>query len=163
MKRLALVSLLAACGAGSDANEHATVQVGDIALAPPDGWPMQELGTTTRVWEPTDNPRKETVTVIIGRPIVGRADAAFDATRTALGLLNGARVSGETSLTTPSGLVGHRFDLQFRPSAGGPLYDRSHAVLLVGDHSVHILYTAAESDPERTVLSRVIASVRKGG
>jgi hypothetical protein len=155
------VAALAACSSSGDADEP-TVTVGDVALAPPSGWQVKELGANTRVWTPATNPRKESITVIVGPSLIGNPSRALAATRTALGRLHDARVAAESAVTTTSGLTGERFDLTFRPDAAiDHRYGRSHVVLIVGDHPVHVIYTASTPDPDHVALDRALASIRK--
>jgi len=160
---LALALAVGGCAAG-DEGEVERVSVGDIELAPPSGWVARELAPTIREWSPATNPRKETITVVVGPPMLGDAERAFTATRAAQGLLPDVQLRGSARMTTKSGLAGMQFDLTFRPDAGGGrVYQRSHVVLVAGDHAVHVLYTAADADPAGTVLAEVLATIQRGG
>ena len=165
MKRfIAALLLVAACSGGEAADDVPTVTVADVAFAPPPAWQAHDLGENARVWSPANNERKETITVIVGRPVLGGASRILAATRQAIDLLHHAQVAGEAVVSVPHGLSGKRFDLTFRPDrALDQVYTRDHVVLVVDDHPVHVFYTAREPDPDRSALSQVIASIRKAG
>jgi hypothetical protein len=163
MRALALLLALAACGSSSDV-DGPVVTVGDVDLAPPASWQVTELGAKARVWSPVENPRKESITVLVGPPVLGAPERALAATRGAFGLLHDARVLSEAEVTTTSGLVGKRFELEFRPDAAiDRVYTRTHVVLIVDDHPVSVMYTALQPDPDHVALDRVLASIGKAG
>jgi hypothetical protein len=156
------LALAPACNSDEDSIER--IALGGIELAPPAGWQVQELGATTRVWSPEKNPRKETITVIVGPTFLGTAERALRQTRAAQGVLHGGQLVRSTPLTTLGGLPGLQLDLRFRPeTAPTRTYDRSHVVLVVDDHTVHVLYTALDPDPGRVALGRVLDSIKRGG
>lgn len=158
---LAAVLAMGACTSSSD-SEEPSATVGDIAFSPPPGWLVQELGSNTRVWVPSSNPRKESITIIVGPKVVGDAQRMLSATRSALAVLHDVRVTADAPVTTTNGLTGERFDLTFHPDgATNRLYGRNHIVLIVGDHPVHVIYTAATPDPNHLALDRALASIRK--
>jgi hypothetical protein len=116
------------------------------------------------VWSPVKNPRKETITVIVGPTFVGSPQRALDRARVAQGVLRDGHLVASTPIVTAAGLEGIRFDMKFHPDAvPGKVYDRSHCVLIDGDRTLHVLYTADDPDPGRAVLDGVLASIRKGG
>jgi hypothetical protein len=143
------------------------VDIGEISVAPPLRWTMSERGPETRVWVPVENPRRESVTVIIGPRIRGGAELAFTKARAAQNVLHDVRVSTSERFTTPSGLQGLRLDLRFRPDSNADaVYQRTHAVLFVpddaGDYTVHVVYTAANPDASRAEFARVLGTLEKG-
>src|SRR5258705_1301248 len=112
---LAALAVCACACSSTDDRVEPTVTVGDVAVGPPAGWQVQELGPNARIWAPADNKRKETITVIVGHPVSGDPGRTLAATRGAFGLLHDVHLTSEAALTTASGLSGRRFDLTFRP------------------------------------------------
>ena len=164
---LLAVAALVGCNAGEDV-EASRVDVGAISVLPPAGWRMEERGPATKVWTPERNTRRESVTVLVGPRYLGGAERAFAAARSAQDLLHDGRIVSSERFAARSGLPGLRLDMTFRPDATNGVYRRSHAVLFVedavaGDYTVHVIYTAADPDPERAALQRVLGSVEKGG
>jgi hypothetical protein len=159
---LACLALLTACGSSEDDAPRVTVET--ISIVPPADWEATALGATARTWAPATNPRKESITVIVGPPLIGTPERALDRTRVAQGALREGHLVATTPLVTASGLVGNRFDATFSPEAArGRVYHRSHAVVVVGDRTVNVLYTAETPDPTRSVLRRVVDSIQQGG
>lgn len=150
------------CAADLDRPDDAVI-IGPLTLAPPAGWVMREPSNEVREWSPVQNDRGETITVIVGRPILGGADRAFRETRVALRLLPEGRIESEHELVTNGGIAGARFEVRFRPDAGGgAIYRRSHVVLFAGDQTFHVLYTAREADAGRAALDRVLDTIQMG-
>ena len=158
--------VLAGCNAGEDL-EASRVDIGEITVAPPPRWTMAERGPETRVWAPAENPRRESVAVIVGPRIRGGAEHAFRKARAAQGVLRDVRVSRSERFSSASGLQGLLFDLRFRPdSNANAVYQRTHAVLFIpdddGDYTVHVVYTAATPDASRAAFARILGSIEKG-
>lgn len=153
------------CRGDDEPSEIARVSIGDIEVEPPDGWVARDLGPGIREWSPSKNPGRETVTLIVGPPFLGGdAERIFATTRTAQGLLRDVERLGSGPVTSASGLAGMQFDLRFRPdSAGGTRFQRSHVVLITGEHPVHLLYTAVDPDPRRAVLARMVSTIQQAG
>lgn len=163
---IAALLVLAACGASSTSDDP-RVQVADISLAPPPDWLAEERGTETRLWAPKENPRRESIAVVIGPRYPSGAAHAFAATQLAQQILQDVKVASSGPITTTSGVPGMRFDLTFRPdSVKSEVYTRAHVVLFIGDgvdgHTVHLMYTAADPDADGAMFARIVASVAKG-
>jgi hypothetical protein len=117
------------------------------------------------MWTPGDNPKKESIAVVVGPRLLGGDARAFARTRKAQQKLRDGRITRDVAVTA-NGLAGQRFDVVFSPAGGdGRVYERSHVVLVAGDRLVHVLYTAAEPDPARAALAGVLAtiSIQEGG
>ena len=163
MRALFVLALLAtACNTGVD-GDVAPVALGPIEVVPPAGWVAQELGPMTRQWTPANNRRSESITVIVAPKPLGDSERVFELTRQAQDLLRDVRITASSTISGADGNGGRRLDVSFRPEGSRRLYQRSHAVLVIGDHVVHVLYTATDPDPERAALNGVVASVQEGG
>lgn len=155
-------ALFLGCGASTDDAPH--VVLADIELAPPPDWQVAELGPLARTWTPATNPRKESLTVIVGSEFLGTPERALERARIAQGTLRGGRQLASTPLVTANGLVGSRFDATFTPhTGGGRVYHRSHVSVVAAGRTIHVLYTAMEPEPTRGVLRRVVDSIQAGG
>jgi hypothetical protein len=152
--------LLVACA--DKPRELTSANLGNIDYAVPEGWAMRDVsqnGQTILVWTPTDNDRKQSVTVIRTQPMPHLAKASKEYLASKLGQT--LKQPGR-SLVTKRGLDAVRADGRFTPRGMASSYMRSHAVFFDGDALVHIIYTAKE--PDREVFELVLDHVaRKAG
>ena len=159
---LAILMVATACNAGVD-DDTPPVELGSIEIVPPTGWTSRELGPTTRMWTPAKNPGRESIVVIVAPKPLGEPTRAFELARKAQELLADARITATSTISTAGGRAGRRIDLSFRPTGTKRRYQRSHVSIVEGDSLIHVLYTAADPDPERAALMSVVASIRQGG
>ena len=162
---LALAALvLAACGRTSTRHR---IDFAHLSFDLPGDWTHHEAtrrGVDTAICTPTENDRKESVTVIRSElaPLTARAGGGTlsQLLETAQADLPGVRVSKVTSIKTDSGLSGARIEADFIPPGQTEHYYRVHVVLVDGSSLVHVLYTARSADPDVGTLNAVLATIR---
>ena len=166
--RASLLALLAlaACQGSERAHQHA--KLGTVGYDVPEGWVKDDRGARTTVWTPTDNDRKESITVTRAdlEPALAKVGPAALAPLllNAQGSLVGAQVSTPEPVTTALGLHGYRVAVRFTPrGAAGGTYTRVHTVLLDGATLVHVMYTAATPDLDSEALKMAIDTARVEG
>jgi hypothetical protein len=119
------------------------------------------------VWQPDDNDRKESITVIRTglSPAVAKAGASGIEPYLAAAQrsLPDARVSKTKRITTAKGLHGARVDVEFTPQGQSEPYRRAHVVLVDGSALVHVLYTALEPDRDFDALGVVLDNLQHEG
>jgi hypothetical protein len=160
---LAIVNVIAGCSGAVERSE-----LGSLSFEAPTAWTRTDSrgnGSLTAVFAPSDNLRKETVTII--RTEVGPIAKEYSS-GTLSQLLAGAQsalTNGHTSpisrVTTESGLAGMQVVVDFFPSGLSTPYHRVHAVLSDGTALIHILYTALTPDPELGAFHRVLSTLRE--
>lgn len=164
----AMVALLAlatsACG-GSSGN---TAEVGSVAFEIPGDWNPTDThgrGTDTAVFDPANNTRKESITVIRSElgPIATKYTPALLAqllagAQTSLGQV---KTSPIARISTPGGLDGVRIEVDFVPPGRTQHYHRVHAVLADGSALVHVFYTAASPDVELRTFQKVLDTLHE--
>lgn len=148
-----VASVASACSSSEDAQR---VHVRSVAFEVPAGWERTETiepSSTTIVWAPADNPRKESIAIIYSN---ANAAVAQSGSLTLQRLVAAAqsglpqvRASSTTSFTTVRGLSGVSVQLEFMPLGTNTTYHRRHAVLTDGGALVHVLYTAKAPDASR--------------
>jgi len=158
---------ISACTSGGDALARTHVQLASIGFDVPAGWQRTDLsrrGVATAVWQPDDNDRKESITVIRTQlsPAVAKAGAATIEPYLAAAQrsLPQARSSKIKRITTAKGLEGARVDLEFIPTGQSEAYRRVHIVLVDGSSLVHVLYTAKHPDRDFGALGVVLDNLQ---
>ncbi len=167
MRRAVLVFVVAAaCQSGSAPSTLATETafVGEISLLVPTGWnptvPLEDEAMPRQVWVPTKNPRKESLAVRIAPRNRERSDEEVVASAiTAQGQLASAQITQRNQIATPSGASGVWIEVKYVPPNEDSTYSRSHVVLVGDEHVVHLMYTAAEPDPQHLVIQVAMDSV----
>lgn len=168
MKRLLLLVLLVGCAESSADLQKA--KVGSLEYSMLLDWHQHTVSSKTGTiveWSPDDNARKETVVVMMTRPLgelgghgLGAAAQLLDQ---AVGGLHGARFTRLTHFTSVTGMRGLRTEGTFIPASGTTPYRRVHAVFEQGDTLVHVIYTAQAGDPNLVGFTAVIDSLRQEG
>lgn len=152
--------LIGACA--DKPREMTSANLGNIEYAVPEGWAMRDAsqnGQTILIWTPSDNDRKQSITVIRTQPMPHLVNASKEYLASKLGQT--LKQPGR-SLVTKRGLDAARADGRFTPRGMAATYMRSHAVVFDGDALVHLIYTA--KDPDREVFDLVLDHVaRKAG
>lgn len=163
---LVLALALAACGRRSSRQE---VSFAHLTFELPDGWSHHDAsqrGVSTEIWTPSDNGRKESLTVIRSElaPLSAHADpsALGQLLESAQAELQDARVSQPTVFKTASGMTGVRIVVSYLPPGQHERYQRVHVVLVDGTSLVHVLYTAQSPDPRLVALDAVLGTLREG-
>jgi hypothetical protein len=167
VKRLVLLAAVASCSGGSS-NQH--IAFAHLSFEVPHDWANQDSkwhGLATSVWTPSENERKESVTVM--RSERARA-VALAGSQMLEGLvanaqraLPDARVSAVVPVSTRGGLSGMRVDLDYVPPGLREHYHRVHVVLIDGNSLVHVLYTAKAPDQAMTTFNLVLDTLREEG
>jgi hypothetical protein len=153
---------LAWTGCAERSAEMVVAQVGRIEYVVPEGWVMRDVsqsGQTILVWTPSDNSRKESITLIRTPPMphLVRGGQGYLAAKLGATL----QQPGHTVMTK-HGLEAARVDGSLQPRGLAGRYARSHAVVVDDDALVHIIYTAKTPDP--ALFDRVLDGVeRKAG
>src|SRR6185503_16947036 len=118
--------------------------------------------SSTALWSPTDNDRKEAVVVIRSRrPSTANADAAtlerllISAQRS----LPQARIGNVTPFTSEQGIAGVRVEVDFVPQGLRNAYHRVHVILIDGEDVLTVLYTARDPDASLAALNLVLGSL----
>ncbi len=169
MRSIALFGILAIIGSSpacSSSNEAQVVHVRRVAFELPVGWIRTETvipGSTTVVWSPAENGRKESIAIIYSDE---NAAVAMSDTPTLQRLMATAqtglpnlRASNPTPITTQHGLLGVTQRLEFVPPGSTAKYYRTHAVLSDGKAIVHVLYTARTPDPSSATFNGVLKTI----
>lgn len=170
--QLALLGALlpSACTLGNDAPAREHVTFASLAFDVPAQWQRTDQtrrGVATAVWQPEDNDRKESITVI--RTDLSPAVAKAGASAIELYLAHAhrslphARTSKVQRITTAKGLDGARVDLDFTPPGQNENYRRVHVVLVDGSSLVHVLYTAKHPDRDLGALGAVLDNLHHEG
>ena len=157
-----LAAALCACSSNDEPpREH--VKLASLGFDVPASWKRTDVarrGVATAVWQPEDNDRKESITVIRSElsPAVAQAGAAgiepyLAAAQRALPHVHPSRVK---RFTTATGIEGARVELDFIPPGQHETYRRVHVVLVDGSSLVHVLYTAKQPDRAQTALRVVL-------
>lgn len=164
-----LVLSVAAC-AGNDpaATPSQPGHLAKLAYDAPLEW-SQATAQTPRgesaTWMPVENVRKESLIVrrIALQP--NRPPPTVESVRelvtAAQRQLPHAEISGAEAFVTPAGLRGVRVETDFRPAGSPVKYHRVHAVLLDGDHYVHVLYTAQQPDWSHRMFDLIVNSLHE--
>jgi hypothetical protein len=170
VNKLGLVLILSACG-GGPTREHVTFA--RLGFDVPSDWTSHDSirrGTSTEMWTPNENDRKESITLIRSELAAAVAQAGSPTLDTLVAEatrgLPGARAGTVVPLVTKSGLQGVSVDVSFiPPRAGGERYHRVHIVLI--DHArsslVNIMYTAKNPDESHHALDLVLSTIREEG
>ena len=169
MRRGILLTTLlatAACGRSHEGEE----QVGSVGFKAIPGWQRadtKDRRTTTAVFTPAANGRRESITVIrteLG-PIAEHYTPEMLSTLLlkAQSTLPQAKVTPVAKLTTPEGLSGVRLELDYVPPGLSRSYHRVHVILAEesGRGLVHVLYTAAAPEPEEALLQQVVNTLHE--
>jgi len=162
MTRATLLCLLIVTACADRERDVTTAQVGNVEYAVPEGWAMRDVSqnaSTIRVWTPSANTRKQSITIIRTQSLPAMARADHDRLAVALGqtLRQPAR-----PVRTKRGIAGVRVDGRFTPPDTRTSYARSHMVFTDGDTLVHVIYTSV--DPDNTVFDLVLDHLaRKAG
>lgn len=170
MSRLPLVLVALASCAGGEGPPRVRVTHASLVFDVPENWQRVDYsrrGVATAVWQPDDNDRKESITVIRTEqsPAVAKAGAVGIEPYLAAAqrsLLN-ARVSKTKRITTPQGLEGARVELDFVPQGMSETYRRVHVVLADGSSLVHVLYTAKQPDRDTDAIGVVLENLKHEG
>jgi hypothetical protein len=162
-----LVAAAAACGSSSTPSEEA--RLASLTFEVPAMWKrsdVKERGLLTAQWEPTDNERKESITIIRSERVPGAGNMEPAALQQLLAIsqrsLRDVRASKVIPIRTQRGLVGARVDVSFVPQGLKDRYSRVHVVVADHDHDalVHVLYTAKNADTDQRALELVLSSIR---
>jgi hypothetical protein len=155
---------LAAC---SDHDEDAA-RIGEFSFEAPVGWHAHDAsrrGELATEWMPDDNPRKESITVIVAdrhAPIADANDGTLDRLlASAQGSLHGL-ASAPVSIGNKYGLEGARVDVSFVPPGLTSTYHRVHVVLSSGNTLVHVLYTTRDASGPLDAFNHVVSTLRRG-
>jgi hypothetical protein len=171
--RLALLAmssaLVCACADGAGiARDRA--QLGSLRFDVPAAWQRTDQtrsGVATAMWQPANNERKESITVIRTEMSPAVAKAGSVAIEPYLAhaqrSLPQVRASAVTQVKTARGLVGARVDLDFVPPGQQSRYRRVHVVLVDGSALVHVLYTAKHADVEGDAIGVVLDNLQHEG
>ena len=165
-----LGALFTGCAASNEelAREHAKLE--SLELDVPANWQRTDRmrsGVATATWQPEDNERKESVTVIRTELSLAVAQAGAVAIEPYLAhaqrSLPQARTSAVKRISTAKGLQGARVDVDFVPQGQHERYRRVHVVLVDGSSLVHILYTAQHPDHDLAALGVVLDNLHHTG
>lgn len=170
MNKFLAAILLVACASGDDGPPRVRVKHASLSFDVPADWQRVDYsrrGVATAVWQPNDNDRKESITVIRTEqsPAVAKAGATGIEPYLAAAQrsLPKARVSKTKRFTTASGLEGARVELEFIPQGMSEPYRRVHAVVADGSSLVHVLYTAKQPDQDTDAIGVVLANLQHEG
>ncbi len=172
MTNLLLVGTLGAlaCCDSGDGIARARVKHASLEFDVPADWQrtdQNQRGVATAEWQPDDNDRKESITVIRTElsPAVAKAGAAGIEPYLAAAQrsLPDARVSKTKRITTAKGLQGVRVDLEFTPQGQSDPYHRALVVLVDGGSLIHVLYTAQQPDRDLDALGVVLDNLQHEG
>jgi hypothetical protein len=160
-----LLLLIAGCGSQPMSREEASL--GPLAFDVPSGWTRsdwKQRGQLTAQWVPSDNERKESITLIRTERSPAQAKAGVEALLPVLAAaqrsLDDASMSKVTPIETSRGMQGARVEVAFRPPGLSEQYRRVHVVLLDGQALVHVMYTARELDDDLRALEAVLNTIR---
>ncbi|MBA3540368.1 MAG: hypothetical protein H0T79_12200 [Deltaproteobacteria bacterium] len=157
---------LAACSSSStnDNVDRQHGRTGNLGYDVPAAWQHKDSNdrtSSTSVWTPTNNPAKESISVIRTEvhlaPSAGPAEIQQLLIQAQNGLRN-AKVSSPSQIVSDAGLRGAQVSVDYLPPNMTQRYHRVHAVLLDGDSLVHIFYTAVDPDQSRQAFVRVHVS-----
>ncbi len=157
----AIVTLAAACSSSSS-TDRATL--GTLTYEVPSGWVSKDLSRSPRAmvqWTPSDNERKESVTIARVERAAPTRFKANDLVRLlddAQKNLLGGKFDTPTRFTTKSGFDGVRIEGSFTPPGRKQPYHRIHAVVVDGSSILTVIYTAHE--PDREAFETVIESIQ---
>lgn len=162
---VALVAVLGACsGSGSQ-----QISFAHLMFQVPSCWDHHDDsrgGVATTVWTPSDNDRKESITVIRTDEVPVTAQASEGTLgqylASAQASLPGARVGYVKPVHTKLGLSGVTTDVDYVPPGLRDHYHRVHVVLVDGSSLVHVIYTARKADPDLEALNGVLATIHEG-
>lgn len=163
IRGVVLLCLLGACASSAD-----RVELASVSFEAPARWQRSlstVAGTASAVLTPTDNVRKESVTII--RSEIGELAPHYSAATLAQ-LLAGsqsalpmARATAISRVQTDSGLQGVQLSVDYVPPGLARPYHRVHAVLADGTALVHVMYTALVPDPELAAFKQVLSTLRE--
>ncbi|MFN0249826.1 MAG: hypothetical protein ACKV2T_23285 [Kofleriaceae bacterium] len=166
MRSLLLLGLLVGC-ASNEPMASRVESLGPLTFDVPSDWARQDFvsgGTSTSVWTPTSNERKESIAVIrVERGAMKVKGATLEAlVESAQGSLQNARIARIERVSTSRGFSGAKASLSFTPSGKATAYHRVQATLVDGDALVHVFYTAVEPDDTVEPFTLVVDSLRRG-
>ncbi len=163
----AAVLLAIALSSACSSNDVQIVHVRSVAFELPAGWTRTETvepGSTTVVWTPAENERKESIAVIYSDENAAVAMSGASTFQRLLAIaqtgLPSVRASNPALITTEHGLSGVMQQLQFVPPGSSATYYRTHAVVSDGKAMVHVLYTARTPDASREAFNAVLKTIR---
>jgi hypothetical protein len=157
-----------AAGCASEApREMQTASIEGLEYAVPADWENKDQSdhqTKIVVWSPTNNPRKESVTIVRTRAMPALVHADFTRIEQLLtdaqGGLSHANFGRTQRVTTKRGLIGAEVTGTFvATTKDAASYRRFHAVVVEGDSLVHVLYTAR--DANRDTFDLVLESITR--
>ncbi len=154
MRTAVAVSLSLAFGCASSSPSLDKASIGSLSFGTPSGWTTRDVSSPQRKmfeWSPTDNERKESLTVIRSdRPAMAKATQAQlqHLMREAQRAMPDAAFSAPISFTTRHGFRGARIEGSFTPPGSSVRYHRIHATFVDGSALINVLYTSRELDRE---------------
>jgi hypothetical protein len=143
----ALLAFVPACS-----NKPVQATIGAFAFEIPSGWDHRDetvRGRVSAVWQPVDNPNKESITVLVTErsPIVAETQ---DGTIERLLAQAQTGLRGHASTPAPVrnafGMEGARVEVDYVPPGLTTVYHRVHVVLASDKLLIHFLYTAKDPD-----------------
>jgi hypothetical protein len=161
---LVLVLAAAACGRSHDGEE----QVGSVGFKALPGWKRtdtRDRRTTTAMFTPVANGRRESITVIHSE--LGPIAAKYTPEMLSSLLLKAqskfaqAKVTPVAKLTTPEDLAGVRVEVDYVPPGLSQSYHRVHVILARKTGLVHVVYTSPAPDPEQAMLQQVVNTLHE--
>jgi hypothetical protein len=166
MRSLLLIGLVAAC-ASTEPMASRAEHLGPLQFDVPSDWTRTDYvngGTSTSVWTPATNDRKESIAVIrVERGAMKIKGATLESlVESAHASLANARVERTERISTNHGLIGAKTSLSFTPRGTTIAYHRTQATLVDGDALVHLFYTALEPDDSVEPFRLVLDSLRHG-
>ncbi len=166
-RAILMTTLLAACNSGEIPVElH---ELGALEYEMPADWQASthaEAGRQIVEWTPNRNTAKESITLVYSEPLPAIAKAGpsviarhlVDAQRA----LHGS-FGAPTSLASKHGFVGARIAGTFTPRGQTRAFTREHAVVIVDDHVLHLVYTAPQATSHKGGLAAVLDSLQHKG
>jgi hypothetical protein len=170
-KALALALLVAGCAGNlAPTADSQPGHLDRLVYEAPVDWSAtdgQTLRGPSSTWLPADNARKESLIVSRVQVQPGRPAYTVEALQGLLAAaqqeLPHARLSDARSFVTPTGLRGASIEADFTPRGSTSRYHRVHAVVLDGDHLVHVLYTAQQPDFSHRAFDLIVNSLHEEG
>jgi hypothetical protein len=160
-----LSASLAACAETPAELQAATIA--DLEYSVPVGWESRDVaiepGARRVEWRPSENPRDESIAIVVTPRLPFLAGHGIDAATSLVGpmlqTLPAARFSEPTQFTSRAGMRALAVRGTFAHPGSPERRTRSHAIVEHGDGLVHIIYTARSEDPSREAFQAVLDSL----
>jgi hypothetical protein len=169
MRAIVLALVAAGCSTSSPPSTTSTERLADLRYVAATGWTHHDAREADRMvsrWTPTENPNKESISIIrtpIRAAVKGADPAKLEALLAqAQTSLPSPAVRAPTAGRTKRDLLDVEIAADFVPRGLTESYHRVHAMIVDGDVLIHVLYTARTPDPDLTVFRQVVDSIHRG-